>query len=73
VFRSSTSRRFFEPFYRVPRLGDPEAPGFGIGLAIATRAIRLHRRTIPARNLVKGGFEIAIHLPVSGGNPLQFG
>jgi two-component system sensor histidine kinase CpxA len=55
----------FEPFYRAPQRTDQDSPGFGIGLAIAKRAIALHQGTITARNLVEGGFEIAIHLPVS--------
>jgi two-component system sensor histidine kinase CpxA len=55
----------FEPFYRAPQSLDQGAPGFGIGLAIAHRAISLHDGTITARNLVPSGFEIVIHLPVS--------
>ncbi|HTX38570.1 MAG TPA: ATP-binding protein [Bryobacteraceae bacterium] len=54
----------FEPFYRAPQRADPESPGFGIGLAIAKRAIGLHHGTITACNLDGGGFEIAIRLPV---------
>jgi two-component system sensor histidine kinase CpxA len=54
----------FEPFYRAPQHTDQGSPGFGIGLAIAKRAIGLHQGTITARNLVEGGFEIAIRLPV---------
>ena len=54
----------FEPFYRAPQRADPQSPGFGIGLAIAKRAIGLHNGTIAACNLAGGGFEIAIRLPV---------
>jgi two-component system sensor histidine kinase CpxA len=54
----------FEPFYRAPQRTDTDSPGFGIGLAIAKRAIGLHQGTITARNLVEGGFEITIRLPV---------
>jgi signal transduction histidine kinase len=53
----------FEPFFRVAQR--PDAPGFGIGLATAKRAIGLHQGTIQARNLAEGGFEVAIGLPVS--------
>jgi two-component system sensor histidine kinase CpxA len=53
----------FEPFYRAPQSIDQDTLGFGIGLAIARRAVSLHHGTITARNLVPGGFEIAIHLP----------
>jgi two-component system sensor histidine kinase CpxA len=59
----------FEPFYRAPQRTDTVAPGFGIGLAIAKRAISLHHGTITAHNVVEGGFEIAIHLPLSGACP----
>jgi two-component system sensor histidine kinase CpxA len=55
----------FEPFYRAPQSIDQDTPGFGIGLAIARRAVSLHDGTITARNLAPGGFEIAIHLPAS--------
>jgi two-component system, OmpR family, sensor histidine kinase CpxA len=55
----------FEPFCRAPQRIDADSAGFGIGLAIAQRAIGLHQGTITARNLVEGGFEIAIRLPVS--------
>jgi two-component system sensor histidine kinase CpxA len=57
----------FEPFYRAPQ--HPESPGFGIGLAIAKRAIGLHHGTITARNVVEGGFELVMQLPVSVGCP----
>lgn len=55
----------FEPFYRVPQAKDHDSPGFGIGLAIAKRAIGLHEGTVAARNLDEGGLEIAIRLPVT--------
>ncbi len=55
----------FEPFYRAPRNQDGDSPGFGVGLAIARRAIGLHHGTITARNLPEGGFEVSIQLPVS--------
>ncbi len=63
----------FEPFYRAPQRNDPESPGFGIGLAIAQRAVALHHGSVTARNLAEGGFEVAIGLPVAGNdNSLQF-
>jgi len=39
----------FEPFYRAPQRTDPDSPGFGIGLAIAKRAIGLHQGIITAQ------------------------
>jgi signal transduction histidine kinase len=55
----------FESFYRAPQRTDADSTGFGIGLAIAKRAIGLHQGAITARNVEDGGFEIAIRLPVS--------
>src|SRR5260370_41298105 len=52
----------FQPFYRIG--GDAEgADGNGLGLAIASEAIRLHRGTISAANLQPTGLEITIRLP----------
>ena len=54
----------FQPFYRVTR--DREANGGnGLGLAIASEAIRLHRGSIRAQNLRPTGLEIIIQLPVA--------
>src|SRR6266404_698288 len=54
----------FQPFYRIHR--DAEAMvGNGLGLAIASEAIRLHRGTIRAQNLRPTGLEIIIELPVA--------
>jgi len=52
----------FQPFYRIN--GDGEATGGnGLGLAIASEAIRMHRGTIRAENLQPTGLEIIIQLP----------
>jgi two-component system sensor histidine kinase CpxA len=52
----------FQPFYRIN--GDTEATvGNGLGLAIASEAIRMHRGTIRAENLLPAGLEIIILLP----------
>jgi len=54
----------FEPFYRIG--GDPEGTdGNGLGLAIASEAIRLHHGTISAANLRPTGLEITIRLPIA--------
>jgi signal transduction histidine kinase len=53
----------FQPFYRIS--GDGQATGGnGLGLAIASEAIRLHRGTIRAENLRPTGLQIIIQLPV---------
>ena len=50
--------RPFRPFYRaVPN----DAHGVGLGLAIAQRAVRLHRGEIRARN-AQPGLEVAFSL-----------
>jgi signal transduction histidine kinase len=54
----------FQPFYRIN--GDAAATGGnGLGLAIASEAIRLHGGTIRAQNLQPTGLEIIIQLPVA--------
>jgi len=51
----------FETFYRTP---DASGAGFGLGLAIAKRAVALHRGTIGARNRPDGGLEVEIRIAI---------
>lgn len=51
-------QRIFNPFER-----GTDQPGFGLGLAIAQRAVELHGGRISASNLADGGLSVAIHLP----------
>lgn len=53
------AERLFEPFHR----GEGETGGFGLGLAIAQRAVILHEGHISARNRVQGGLSVCISLP----------
>ncbi|HET7672279.1 MAG TPA: ATP-binding protein [Burkholderiales bacterium] len=54
--------RIFEPFYR----GRPEdGAGFGLGLAIAQRAVEAHRGNIRASNAGTQGLRVEIELPLA--------
>lgn len=57
--------KIFEPFVRVGEARDRQSGGYGLGLAIAHRAIRAHHGTIEASNRTGGGLIVAIHLPQS--------
>ncbi len=49
----------FEPFVR----GSSQGANFGLGLAIASRAVRLHRGTIAAHNRVGAGLCVELRIP----------
>jgi len=59
--------RVFDPFVRVGDARDRGSGGYGLGLAIARRAILLHGGEIGAANHPDGGLEITIGLPVPAG------
>ena len=54
--------RLFEPFVRVSEARDRESGGYGLGLAIADRAVRLFGGEIAARNEPDGGLSVLIRL-----------
>src|SRR5688572_4439246 len=54
--------RVFEPFYRA---ASDTAKGFGLGLAIAQRAVASHGGAIGARNREGGGLRLEIELPLA--------
>lgn len=54
----------FEPFYREAQARDRASGGYGLGLAIAERAIHLHNGTISATNAKNGGLVVEIRLPI---------
>lgn len=56
-------QNIFRPFYRVDTARPRDTGGFGIGLAIAERAIRLHGGEIYAINRDGGGISMIIALP----------
>ncbi len=51
----------FEPFYRA----DTNTTGYGLGLAIARRAVASHGGQVRARNRPEGGLEVTITLPLA--------
>ncbi len=55
----------FNPFYRVDTSRTKKTGGYGLGLAIAARAVALHHGTIIAKNNSDGGLMVQITLPVS--------
>lgn len=58
----------FRPFYRIDRARNAQTGGFGVGLAIAERAVKLHNGHIRACNRAGGGTTIQISLPVAPHN-----
>ncbi|KTD20851.1 HAMP domain-containing protein [Legionella israelensis] len=56
--------RIFNPFYRVDTSREKKTGGYGLGLAIASQAIKLHQGKITAENRKKGGLLVCISLPV---------
>lgn len=53
----------FRPFYRVDTARSPDTGGFGVGLAIAERAVRLHKGELSAANREGGGATIRMSFP----------
>ncbi|GLS26106.1 ATP-binding protein [Marinibactrum halimedae] len=57
--------RIFQPFYRSDSARSRTSGGYGLGLAIAERTVRLHQGTIQATNLPEGGLSIDVFLPMA--------
>jgi two-component system sensor histidine kinase CpxA len=55
--------RIFEPFYRVQESRDRDSGGHGLGLSIASTAVRRHGGGISAANADGGGLIVEITLP----------
>jgi two-component system sensor histidine kinase CpxA len=53
------------PFYRVDNARQSKTGGFGLGLAIANRAVRLHGGSIVAANRPDGGLAVRMLFPVA--------
>ncbi len=54
----------FKPFHRVSTARDRDSGGYGLGLAIAERAVTAHGGSITAQNLDRGGLRVEIVLPL---------
>ncbi|MES2204860.1 MAG: ATP-binding protein [Pseudomonadota bacterium] len=54
----------FDPFFRVDDSRTQNTGGFGLGLAIAKRAILLHQGNISAQNLPRGGLNVTLTFPI---------
>jgi two-component system OmpR family sensor kinase len=60
-------QRVFEPFYRLDRSRDRGTGGFGLGLAIAQKALALHGGTIAVSDSTLGGAKFTLVLPGQNG------
>ena len=60
----------FLPFYRVDDARQRDTGGFGVGLAIAERAVRMHHGEVKARNNPEGGLIVSLRLPCAGNKSL---
>jgi two-component system sensor histidine kinase CpxA len=57
--------KILEPFYRVQESRDRDSGGHGLGLSIASNAVRRHGGRIRARNAAGGGLEVVVSLPLN--------
>lgn len=55
----------FDPFTRTVESRERGSGGFGLGLAIARRAMLFHNGDAAARNHPQGGLEVSLRLPLS--------
>lgn len=56
-------QNIFQPFYRVDSARQRDTGGFGVGLALTQRAVRLHQGDVQARNRPEGGLTITLKFP----------
>ena len=54
----------FEPFVRLSEARDRDSGGYGLGLAIAKRAIEFHDGSISAKNKTDNGLLVEVILPI---------
>ncbi|HXA47055.1 MAG TPA: ATP-binding protein [Burkholderiaceae bacterium] len=63
-------QRIFEPFHRLDSSRDRDTGGFGLGLAIANKAVQLHGGYIVVSDSVLGGAKFTLTLPAFAGETL---
>jgi two-component system sensor histidine kinase CpxA len=65
----SALRSIFRPFYRLDLSRQRSTGGYGVGLAITERAVRLHGGAVAARNAAEGGLIVEMRLPLAEVQP----
>ncbi len=63
AFRRMSSRRVFEPFYRVESSRNRDTGGTGLGLSIARDVAQAHGGALVLRNRAAGGLDARLTLP----------
>ncbi len=58
-------KSIFRPFYRLDLSRQRSTGGYGVGLAITERAVRLHGGMVCARNAPEGGLVVEMRLPIT--------
>ncbi len=58
-------KSIFRPFYQLDLSRQRSTGGYGVGLAITERAVRLHGGAVSARNAAEGGLVVEMRLPLA--------
>ena len=61
VLSAADAERIAEPFHRV---GDPDSPGFGLGMTIVRSVAEAHRGSVDIAPRLDGGLDVVVTLPV---------
>jgi len=61
-------KSIFRPFYRLDLSRQRSTGGYGVGLAITERAVRLHGGAVTARNASEGGLIVEMRVPAANTN-----
>ena len=56
-------KNIFRPFYRIDTARQRNTGGFGVGLALTERAVRLHHGEVHAQNRPGGGLAVILKIP----------